>query len=155
MIAREFFQTGVPGSTDYAQHLVLVATFIAGGITSRQKRHLSLAVDFRLKPRLKDIVQTTVQVLCAGVTIAFSWSALSFALNGFEASQKIGVIPLRLVVLVMGLGYLVMGLRFMTGRTPGEDAGSGWLWPPPSGVFSLSAPSFRLAPPFRLPLPLS
>ncbi len=115
VIAREFFQTGVPNSTDYAQHLVLVATFIAGGITSRLKRHLSLAVDFRLKPRLKDIVQRTVQVLCAGVTIAFAWSALSFALNGFESSQKLGVIPLRLVVLVMCLGYLVMGIRFITG----------------------------------------
>jgi TRAP-type C4-dicarboxylate transport system permease large subunit/TRAP-type C4-dicarboxylate transport system permease small subunit len=132
VIAREFFQTGVPGSTDYAQHLVLVATFIAGGITSRQKRHLSLAVDFRLKPRLKEIVQTTVQVLCAGVAIAFSWSALSFALNGFEASQKIGVIPLRLVVMVMVLGYLVMGLRFITGL---DSKRGRWLWLAPAAAF--------------------
>jgi C4-dicarboxylate transporter DctM subunit len=114
VIAREFFHTGVPNSTVYLQHLVLVATFIAGGITSRQKRHLSLAVDVLKREPLKKTVQTAVHILCAAVTFAFSWSSLSFALNGFEPSQKIGPFPLRLVVLIMWIGYLIMGVRFIT-----------------------------------------
>ncbi len=132
VLAREFFHTGVPNSTVYSQHLVLLTAFVAGTVTSRLKKHLSLAVDIRLPPPLKDIVPLTVQVLCAAVTIAFSWSSLSFALNGFDPSQKIGPVPLRAVVLVMALGYLVMGVRFITG----QDRGRGrWLWLPAALVF--------------------
>ena len=126
VIAREFFHTGVPNSAVYSQHLVLVATFVAGAITSRQKRHLSLAVDIPMGQPLKNIVQTTVNVLCAGLTFAFAWSALSFALNGFEAGQKMGPIPMRLVVLVMCLGYLIMGVRFITGLDSKSGRGF-WL----------------------------
>jgi C4-dicarboxylate transporter DctM subunit len=115
VIAREFFHTGVPNSTVYLQHLVLVATFIAGAITSRQKRHLSLALGFPIKEPLKRILHTFVQVLCAAMTLAFAWSSLSFALNGFEITQRIGIFPLRLVALVMLAGYLIMGIRFIVG----------------------------------------
>jgi TRAP-type C4-dicarboxylate transport system permease large subunit/TRAP-type C4-dicarboxylate transport system permease small subunit len=115
VIAREFFHTGVPNSTVYLQHLVLVATFIAGAITSRQKRHLSLAVGIPIKEPVKEIVHTAVNVLCAAMTLAFAWSSLSFALRGFEPMQKIGIFPLRLIALVMFLGYLAMGVRFIIG----------------------------------------
>ena len=125
VIAREFFHTGVPNSTVYLQHLVLVATFLAGTITSRQKKHLSLAVDIPIKEPLKAIVQTIVHILCAAMTLAFAWSSLSFALNGFDPAQKIGLFPLRLVALVMFLGYLTMGIRFIVGRDHKKRRG---LW---------------------------
>jgi len=115
VIAREFFKSGLPNSTIYLQHLVLVATFLAGAITSRQSKHLSLALDIPIKEPLKQIVYTAVHVLCAAMTIAFAWSSISFAFNGFDATQKMGIFPLRLVTLVMFLGYLAMGLRFVSG----------------------------------------
>ena len=115
VIAREFFHTGLANSTAYLQHLVLVVTFLAGAITSRHKKHLSLALDIPIKEPLKQIVQTVVHILCAAMTFAFAWSSMSFALNGFDATQKIGIFSLRLVALVMFLGYLAMGIRFITG----------------------------------------
>jgi tripartite ATP-independent transporter DctM subunit len=115
VIARQFFHTGLANSTVYLQHLVLVVTFIAGAITSRQKKHLSLALDLPIKEPLKQIFHTVVHILCAAMTIAFAWSSISFALNGFDPTQKIGIFPLRLVALVMFLGYLAMGVRFITG----------------------------------------
>ena len=34
-VARKVFHTGIPDSTNYVQHLVLAATFLAAAITSR------------------------------------------------------------------------------------------------------------------------
>lgn len=115
VIAREFFQTGIRNSTVYLNHLVLVVTFIAGIITSREKRHLSLAGGIPVKEPLKNIINIAVQTLCAAITIAFSWSSLSFSLTGFESSQKVGIFPLRLLGLVMFAGYFIMAVRFLTG----------------------------------------
>jgi TRAP-type C4-dicarboxylate transport system permease small subunit len=44
IIARKVFKGGITASTLYVYHLVLLVTFLGGTITSREKRHLSLAV---------------------------------------------------------------------------------------------------------------
>ena len=115
VIAREFFHTGLSNSTVYLRHLVLTATFLAGAITSRQKKHLSLALGIPLQEPLREIVQTVVHILSAAMSFAFSWSSISFVFTGFDSSQKIGIFPLRLIVLIMFVGYLAMGIRFITG----------------------------------------
>jgi TRAP-type C4-dicarboxylate transport system permease small subunit len=43
--ARKFFHTGIPNSTEYVHHLVFFLTFIAGMVTSREGKHLSLSID--------------------------------------------------------------------------------------------------------------
>jgi len=53
MVARKVFNTGVRDSTIYVEHLVLAATFIAGAVTSREKKHLALATGMFLPRSLK------------------------------------------------------------------------------------------------------
>jgi C4-dicarboxylate transporter DctM subunit len=115
VVARKFFHTGVRNSTEYTHHLVLLLTFIAGMITSREKKHLSLALELRLPPDVGLRVRTAVALLSAGLTAAMAWTSLSFALSGFDPQQTIGPVPLRWIAAVMAIGYCVMSWRFVTG----------------------------------------
>jgi tripartite ATP-independent transporter DctM subunit len=114
-VARKVFNTGFRDSGIYVQHLVLAATFLAGAITSREKRHLALATGMFLPERLKGFAETVTAGLAAALTLAFGMSALSFAWNAFSAADKIGVLPKRAVVLVMAAGFLAMSARFILG----------------------------------------
>ncbi len=123
VMGRKAFHAGLSGSIDYTQHLVLVATFLAGAITAREKKHLSMALEMPFKEPLKAALAGGVSVLSGSFATAFAWSSLSFALNGFEAGQKVGVLPLRVVALVMFVGYLAMGVRFINTTKAGGPRG--------------------------------
>ncbi len=114
VIARKFFHTGIAGSTDYSHHLVLVLTFIGGMITSREGQHLSLALTLKIEEPLKSRLHTAVMTVSTMMTTAFCWSSLSFILTGFDPAQKVGVFPIRLVAMIMVVGYAIMALRFVT-----------------------------------------
>ena len=128
VLARHFFHSDVHNSNDYLVHLVLVTTFLGGMVTSRLKKHLTLSVEVPVKEPLRSILHTLVQVLCASITLAFAWSSLAFALNGFEPGRRIGDLPPEMVLLVMVLGYLAMGIRFLVGQERIKRPGL-WLMP--------------------------
>ncbi len=113
-VARKVFHTGIADSNIYVEHLVLIATFIAGAITSREKKHLALATGLFLPERLKAFAATLTGVLSAALTLAFGLSALSFAWNAFTAADRVGFLPKRLIVMIMAAGFLAMSVRFIT-----------------------------------------
>ncbi|MBN2161161.1 MAG: TRAP transporter large permease subunit [Spirochaetes bacterium] len=116
--ARWLFKTGIPDSSDYLQHLVLWLTFVGGMITSRERKHLSLAAGVeRIPERVRKWIYAATGSLSATVCTAFAWSALSMVLIGFDPSKRVGVFPLQLVAGVMPIGYGVMAARFIT-RAP-------------------------------------
>jgi C4-dicarboxylate transporter DctM subunit len=131
IVARKFFRSSVPNSSVYVQHLVLVGTFLAAAITSRENKHLSLALEIPFKEPFKSIIKTVVAVLCASIVMAFSLTSLSFIGSAFEAAEKIGPIPKRLVVLVMFIGFALMSVRFITGQEKKKNRimwlGISWL----------------------------
>ncbi len=114
VVARKVFNTGIRDSGAYVEHLVLVATFIAGAVTSREKKHLALATGLFLSRSLKAFAGTLTAILAAALTLAFGLSALSFAWNAFVSTDKVGCLPKRLVVLIMAAGFLAMSVRFIT-----------------------------------------
>ena len=114
-VARKVFNTGIKDSGIYIQHLVLVATFIAAAVTSRRKKHLSLATGMFLPKRLKGTAEIVTAVLASALTLAFGLSAMSFAWNAFAATDKVGFLPKRLVALIIAAGFLSMSLRFIVG----------------------------------------
>lgn len=113
VIARKFFHTGVPNSTAYVQHLVLAATFIAASITSREKKHLSLAAAIPLREPLKSVSGIIVAALSSSLVFAFMVASFSFTLMAFAPGEKIAFLPKRLLGLIMVWGFLMMGLRFI------------------------------------------
>lgn len=113
VIARKVFHTGVAHSTEYTHHLVLFITFIGAMITSREGKHLSLSLSLKIEEPMKSRIHTGIMILSAMMTTAFCWSALSFVLNAFDPTEKVGIFPIRLVGMVMVIGYAVMALRFI------------------------------------------
>ncbi len=120
VVAEKVFHTGIRDSTVYVEHLVLVATFVAASVTSREKKHLALATGVFLPEGLRGAAETVSAALASAMTLAFGLSALSFAENAFGASDRVGILPKRLVVLVMAAGFLAMSLRFITTLAKGR-----------------------------------
>ncbi len=123
VIARKFYHTGVPNSTDYTRHLVLLIAFLGGMITSRQGHHLSLSLNLKIPEPLKSHIAVGTAFLGASLTTALTWSSLSFVLNSFTPRDNIGPFPIKLVAMVMVIGYGVMAARFITvipGRVKGR-----------------------------------
>ncbi len=112
VIARRFFHTGIRNSTEYTHHLVLILAFIAAAITSRENRHLSLALNFKFKPEILSRLHQLNAVLSTTFATAFAWCSLSFLLSAFDADEKLWLIPMRWIAMVMPLGYAVMAYRF-------------------------------------------
>lgn len=112
--ARVFFKTGVLGSTDYVQHLVLWATFVGGMITSREKRHLCVTAGVSKLPEAARIwTSTGISFICAAVTASLAWSSYSFVNVGIEKNQMAGAIPAQWAAFIMPVGFAVMSLRFV------------------------------------------
>ena len=53
------------------------------------------------------------------ITTAFACTSISFTLNAFDKTQKVGIIPERLLVFMMVIGYAVMALRFILSAPKG------------------------------------
>jgi tripartite ATP-independent transporter DctM subunit len=119
VIARKFFHTGIRNSTEFTHHLVLVLAFIGAAIASREQRHLSLSLNLKFAPAVLARVQVLNATLGAAFATAFAWCSLSFMLNAFDASEKLWLIPLRWIVAVMPLGYMVVAYRFVE-HAPGK-----------------------------------
>ncbi len=113
VVVRKLFHTGIEGLYHYSHHLVLVVTFIGGMITSREGKHLSLSFNIRLKEPFAKWTKIGVAIAASSVTTALALSSLSFTFTAFDASQKIGFIPLRLISLVMFIGFIVMATRVL------------------------------------------
>jgi len=113
IIFRKIFKTGIPGSSEYIRHLVLWLAFVGGMITSRQNAHLSFSIlkDILVEPFKKRILRF-IDLISATICWAFFWSALSLCFLGFDADRQIGLIPLRLVVLIIPIGFAGMAIRF-------------------------------------------
>ncbi|MBU2509890.1 TRAP transporter large permease subunit [bacterium] len=113
IVARGIFQTGVPGSSEYIRHLVLLVTFLGGMITSREKRHLSLVAGINaFKAPWKSRIIRITAIISSSVCWTLFWSSLSMTLIGFGEEQKIGILPIQVFILVLPVGYGAMAARF-------------------------------------------
>lgn len=113
VFARKIFHSGVEGTYDYTRHLVLIATFIGGMITSREGKHLSLSLNFRLREPLNTRIKMVVAVVAVMISVALAWSSLSFSFIAFDASQKIGIVSIRLLTFILPFGFFIIALRFL------------------------------------------
>lgn len=114
ILSRKILKTGLYSSSDYIQHLVLWITFIGGMVTSREGKHLSLSAGIDIvKEPFRTWIRSGTSFVTIVVSSAFMLCALSFALIGFEAGQKVGFIPVQAVLLIMPLSYAVMCFYFI------------------------------------------
>src|SRR6056297_1220980 len=132
VVLRTFFRTGIPDSSGYVYHLVFLLTFLGGALTARENRHLSIvAGNEHLPERWKGPVHIINSHLAIAILTAFVWSSLSFALMAFDGSARIGIIPIRWVILFMPIGFTGIAIRILrlsSSRTvPRIAAGLGFV----------------------------
>ncbi len=109
------FKTGVHGSSTYVEHLVIWITFLGGMITSRENRHLSLSagIDLIHEP-YKRWIESFTACIATAITASFTWSSFLFVQMGFDSSQRVGILPIKAVMIVMPIGFAVMTIRCIT-----------------------------------------
>lgn len=122
VLARRFLGSGISGSAQYMQHLLLWVAFIGGMITTRHGSHLSLAIGaHRLKEPYKTWLTTFASTISVTICSTLVCSALSLTLIGFDPTSKVGFLPIRYALMIMPVGFAVMTVRFITrasARTP-------------------------------------
>lgn len=120
VITRRFFSTGIRANAEYVQHLVVALTFAGGMVTSREGRHLALSVGI---DAIKEPLQGWLRSLTAAVAVAagafLTVNAWQFVMLAFEPDARVGVLPLRVVMLIMPIGLGVMTLRLIAGAPRG------------------------------------
>ena len=124
-LLRSLFHSGIPYISGYVQHLVLWISFVGGMITSRERRHLALSAGVdRMQGPVKLWVLAVSGGLCVALSVALCFASLSFAVIGFDPTQKVGFLPISALALVMPLGFGVIAVRFITGLQKGAKR---WL----------------------------
>jgi C4-dicarboxylate transporter DctM subunit len=118
-VLRKVFQTGLLGAYDYVLYLVLWVTFIGGIITTRERQHLSIAtLAEKVKGTPKKFLTGFNTFIACTICISLCWSALSAFLGAFGEKQ-VGIFPIQVFVIILPLGYLLMGIRFVTSASLG------------------------------------
>jgi tripartite ATP-independent transporter DctM subunit len=114
IIARTFFKTGVYGSADYVQHLVLWITFVGGMFASREKRHLSLAAGVDSLPlKFQTWVKTLTSFISVAVVSGLAIASYNFIRLGLDTSLSVGIFKTQYVAFIMPLGFAIMAIRFV------------------------------------------
>ena len=122
IVARLLGVSGIRASGDYVRHLVLWIAFAGAMITTREKSHLSLTIGVeRLPESARRWVVTGTSIVASAVCTALALSSFSFVLAGFDPSQRIGVVPVRVAGIIMPLGFAFMAMRFIL--TPEKGGG--------------------------------
>jgi tripartite ATP-independent transporter DctM subunit len=115
MVLRALWNTGIPGSSGYVQHLTLWVGFLGAMVAAREGRHLSLSTGIVSLPplvdRLTDVVAAAVS---AAVAAALAWASLRFVQVEFESPVVIGGwLPLWAVETILPASFAVIAVRFV------------------------------------------
>jgi tripartite ATP-independent transporter DctM subunit len=168
LLGRTWFNGGIPGATDYVQHLTLWIGFLGAMVATREKKHLRIASAANRLPKPLTLISDCV-VAFASAAVCTGLFAASLALVLAEApslppwtkgvlpdvlerrlalfglfesgglSTVGGWIPVWAAEAIMPLGFAVMAIRFVL-----RISESLWV----KGLVGLSLPAILLLPIF-------
>jgi tripartite ATP-independent transporter DctM subunit len=111
-VVRVFLSSGIPGSSGFLVHLLLIGGMLAGMITTRTGEHLSIAlVQYFSQGKIRQYLHCATNLLAAFIVTAIGCCGPAFlriALMG----DLIGFIPDRVFASIIPLGYITIALRF-------------------------------------------
>jgi tripartite ATP-independent transporter DctM subunit len=109
--ARIFFNSGIPASSGFLIHLLLLGGMLAGMITTRNGEHLSIALVQYFSPPGQQRLHTITNLLAALIATAVGCCGPAFVRIGLTG-EMIGFIPDRVFALIIPAGYMVIAVRF-------------------------------------------
>ena len=115
MVLRTLWNTGIPGSSGYVQHLTLWVGFLGAMVATRDGQHLSLSTGMVSLPplvdRLTDIVAAAIST---AVAAGLAWASFRFVQAEFESPVRIGGwLPLWAAEAILPVSFAVIAVRFV------------------------------------------
>ncbi|MFQ5985520.1 MAG: TRAP transporter large permease subunit, partial [Alphaproteobacteria bacterium] len=143
LVLRTFFNTGVPGTTGYVQHLTLWVGFLGAMIASRDNRHLNLSTGMvGLPPRLQGIAAMLAATISTAVASGLFWASLRFVWTETESPTLIGGwLPIWVVEAILPVSFAIITLRFVAQAGGWRQRALAFL-----GIPAAAAIGFLLAP---------
>jgi C4-dicarboxylate transporter, DctM subunit len=124
-LARIFWK-GISQAGPIADHATLVLAFAAAALASLDKRHISLAGgESRVRRPWERAAASFGDVIAVSTQACLFWSALSFALTGFDSGMRIWIIPIRAIAMVMPACLALMAAFTIRGAGLGEERAGG------------------------------
>lgn len=125
ILARNFFDTGLPSTDTLTRHLVLYVTFFGAALAVSRDRHIKIDIGCALLStatlhRLYRPTRAIAAVICgllAEAAVRFWWDEWSYAATN-ERWQV-------LVALVIPVGFIVLTTEFTLGAILGRDQDRG------------------------------
>jgi len=103
------FQWGIPSASPFSIQSVLVLAFAGAALTSLEGDHLALTKTPHHGVETRHKIQSSVvSFLTCTVEVAYVLGSLSFALLGFDPSERAGFVPYWIFALAMPAGFLAM-----------------------------------------------
>jgi C4-dicarboxylate transporter, DctM subunit len=113
--SRAIFNTGIPGSFGYVQHLTLWVAFLGAMIASREQQHIVLSAGVSALPsKAKVVTDTLVTMIAAAVAAGLAWASLEYVRSEMESPERIGGwLPVWAAELILPAAFAAMSLRFI------------------------------------------
>ena len=111
IILRKISGSGLVWSTGFLTHVVVWVAWVGGITASREGVHLSLSSSAEPEGRFWKNVEIVKGVAVTAVNMAFAIASASFLVRGFGPGETVGVLPIRLILIILPIGYLSMSLR--------------------------------------------
>ena len=124
IVLRKISGSGLIWSTGFLTHVVVWVAWVGGITASREGVHLSLSSSAEPEGRFWKNIDVMKGVTVTAVNMAFAVASASFLVRGFGPGETVGILPIRLVLIILPIGYLSMSLRALW--RPREKA-SPWL----------------------------
>ncbi|NNE64281.1 MAG: TRAP transporter small permease [Gammaproteobacteria bacterium] len=115
ILMRNFLDTGIVWIDPLLRMLVLWLSLIGAAVAAREQKHIQIDVLTRLlNPGLFRVVQTLVNLFCAGVCLTIAWSGVTWIKFDYE-DQIISFlgIPAWIVEVIIPVSFAIIGIRFI------------------------------------------
>ena len=115
MILRTLWNTGIPGSSGYVQHLTLWVGFLGAMVAAREGQHLSLSTGMvNLPPLVDRLTDIAAAAISTAVAAGLAWASLRLVQAEFESPVRIGGwLPLWAAETILPVSFAVIAVRFV------------------------------------------
>ena len=115
LLSRAIFNTGIPGSFGYVQHLTLWVAFLGAMVASREQKHIVLSAGLgSLPPKTKALTDTLVTMIAAAVAAGLAWASFEYVRFETESPERIGGwLPVWAAEVILPVAFAAIALRFI------------------------------------------
>lgn len=111
-LLRTLFHSGVPLGTNITDALIMPITFIGIALTTKEKRHMAIAIDLsKAGPRIGAVLRPLLALLVGVVVGVFFWTSLEYIVTTFKPDDILIFIPMVVFLAFFPFGLFLVLLR--------------------------------------------